>query len=193
MNSNKSELISRRAALIGGGVALAGGGALAGALGVVSVLPPLQAANPEWLYVPTPPNVVARMLELAKVTKDDVVVDLGSGDGRIPIAAAREFGARSRGVDIDPVRISESNENLKRSGVSHLVNFVQGDVFKEPVADATVVTIFLFPHVVLRLRDRLRSELKPGTRIVSHQFKFANWDPLKSEDIGSSSIFLWVV
>lgn len=187
------EVISRRAALIGGGAALATTGALAGAWTVANVKPPVQAANPEWLYVPTPPNVVTRMLELAGVTKDDVVVDLGSGDGRIPIAAATQFGARGRGVDLDPVRISESNENRRRAGVEHLVSFVQNDVFKEPVADATVVTMYLFPHVVLRLRDHLRRELRPGSRIVSHEFMFHNWEPHRTEEIGSSTIFMWTV
>lgn len=193
METKRLEMISRRTALVTGGAALASTAALAGAWTVASIKPPVQASNPEWFYVPTPPAVVTRMLEIAGVTKDDMVVDLGSGDGRIPIAAASQFGARGRGVDLDPVRISESNENRRRAGVEHLVSFVQNDVFKEPVSDATVVTMYLFPHVVLRLRDRLRQELKPGSRIVSHEFMFHNWEPHKTEKVGSSNIFMWVV
>jgi SAM-dependent methyltransferase len=195
MDRVDAPLFSRRSTLIGGAAALAAASASLGAMGILKVSSsvPKQAANPEWLYVPTPMNVVERMLELAAVTKDDLVLDLGSGDGRIPIVAAQKFGARGRGVDIDPVRIAEANSNLKNSGVGNLVSFVEGDVFKVPVADASVVTMFLFPHVVLKLRDRLRNELKPGTRIVSHKFMFHNWEPERTEVLGDSSIFLWRV
>ena len=193
MDRIEPALFSRRSTLIAGAFALAAASASVGALVATKMETPVQAANPEWLYVPTPMNVVDGMLRLAAVTRNDLVLDLGSGDGRIPIRAAQTYGARGRGVDIDPVRISEANDNLASSGVHSLVTFVEGDVFKVPIADATVVTMFLFPHVVLRLRDRLRKELKPGTRIVSHEFMFHNWEPQKTEVIGTSKIFLWTV
>jgi ubiquinone/menaquinone biosynthesis C-methylase UbiE len=137
--------------------------------------------------------VVDKMLELAAVTKNDIVLDLGSGDGRIPIAAAKNFGARARGVDINPVRIEEANANLKGSGVENLVTFVQGDVFEVPIADATVVTLYLFPHVMLKLRDRLRKELKPGTRVVSHEFMMGDWEPKQTERVRNSRVHLWII
>lgn len=193
MDQTQPALFSRRTTLIAGAAALAAASATVGAIAVSRTPKPVQASDPAWLFVPTPMNVVERMLQIAAVTKNDMVLDLGSGDGRIPIVAAQKYGARGRGVDIDPVRVSEANANLKTSGVESLVTFVEGDVFKVPVADATVVTMFLFPHVILRLRDRLRNELKPGTRIVSHEFMFHNWEPQKIEKVGGSTIYMWVV
>jgi SAM-dependent methyltransferase len=193
MDRSEPALFSRRSTLIAGAASLAAASASTGAFLVSKMDAPVQAANPEWLYVPTPMNVVDAMLRLAAVTKNDLVLDLGSGDGRIPIRAAETYGARGRGVDIDPVRVSEARANLQRSGAKSLVAFVEGDVFKAPVADASVVTMFLFPHMVLRLRDRLRSELRPGARIVSHEFMFHNWEPEKTEVVGTSKIFLWTV
>lgn len=186
MNSIAHGLITRRAALAGVAVSLA-------APAFAQTPPPVQAPNPDWLYVPTPPDVVEKMLEMAKVTKDDLVLDLGSGDGRIPIAAAKQFGARARGVDINPVRIEEANANLKGSGVEKLVTFVQGDVFEVPIADATVVTLYLFPHVMLKLRERLRKELKPGTRVVSHEFMMGDWEPLQTERVRNARVHLWII
>jgi cyclopropane fatty-acyl-phospholipid synthase-like methyltransferase len=188
---NQSVSLTRRAALVGGAVALC-----TPALAQVeapAVTQPSQAPNPEWLYVPTPHDVVDKMLELAKVTKDDLVLDLGSGDGRIPIAAAKKFGARGRGVDINPVRIDEANANLKGSGVEHLVTFVQGDVFEVPISDATVVTLYLFPHVMAKLATRLKAELKPGTRIVAHEFMMGDWQPQVTERVRHIRVHLWTV
>lgn len=185
MIRSQSGLVTRRAALVGA-ASLVCAPALAQS-------PPVQAPNPDWLYVPTPPDVVDKMLELGKVTRDDVVIDLGSGDGRIPIAAAKRFGCRARGVDINPVRIEEANANLKGSGVENLVSFVQGDVFEVPIADATVVTLYLFPHVMLKLRDRLKAELKPGTRIVSHEFMMGDWEPRTTERVRNARVHLWVL
>lgn len=181
-----SELMTRRAALVGAAATLA-------APAFAQTTSPLQAPNPDWLYVPTPPDVVDKMLELAAVSKTDMVLDLGSGDGRIPIAAAKRFGCRARGVDINPVRIEEANANLKGSGVENLVTFVEGDVFQVPISDATVVTLYLFPHVMLKLRDRLRKELKPGTRIVSHEFMMGDWEPKHSERVRNSRVHLWTI
>jgi cyclopropane fatty-acyl-phospholipid synthase-like methyltransferase len=186
MNRVEPGLITRRVALVGAAASLS-------LPALAQSSPPVQATNPDWLYVPTPPDVVEKMLELAAVTKNDMVLDLGSGDGRIPIAAAKSFGARARGVDINPVRIEEANANLKGSGVENLVTFVQGDVFEVPIADATVVTLYLFPHVMLKLRDRLRKELKPGTRVVSHEFMMGDWEPKQTERVRNSRVHLWII
>jgi SAM-dependent methyltransferase len=131
-------------------------------------------------YVPTPEPVVEKMLELAKVQKDDVVYDLGCGDGRIVITAARQFGARGVGVDIDPQRIKESNENARKAGVTDRVKFVQGNLFNVDLKEATVVTLYLLPEINLKLRPKLFRELKPGTRVVSHDFDMADWKPEKT-------------
>src|SRR5919109_1152283 len=126
-------------------------------------------------YVPTPERVVDKMLELAKVGPQDVVYDLGSGDGRIVIAAARKHGARGVGIDIDPQRIKEGRDNARRAGVADRVEFREGDLFKADIGDATVVTLYLMSSVNLRLRPKLLNELKPGTRVVSHAFGMGDW------------------
>lgn len=130
-------------------------------------------------YVPTPQEVVDRMLQLAVVKKTDVVYDLGSGDGRIPITAAKIFGARGVGVDIDPQRIAESNANAKLAGVSHLVTFKLEDAMKTDLSHATVVTLYLLSSSNLKLRPILTAQLKPGTRIVAHNFGMGDWQPDK--------------
>jgi hypothetical protein len=139
--------------------------------------PPTQEARDELdvPYVPTPTVVVARMLEMAKVTKDDVVYDLGSGDGRIVITAAQKYGARGIGYDLNPQRIQESNENARKAGVTDRVRFVQQDLFEVDLSGATVVTLYLLPDVNLRLRPKLLKELKPGTRVVSHNYHMGDW------------------
>lgn len=147
-------------------------------------------------YVPTPQEVVAGMLKLAKVTKDDVVYDLGSGDGRIAITAAREYGARAVGIDIDPQRIREANENAKAAGVTDRVSFREQDLFTADIGEATVVTLYLLPVVNTRLIPKLNKELRPGTRIVSHAFDMRTADgieikPLATQNIGGRNIFFW--
>lgn len=132
-------------------------------------------------YVPTPQDVVDRMLTLAGVTKDDVVIDLGCGDGRIPIAAAKKYGARGLGVDIDPQRIAEANANAKAAGVEHLVTFKLQDAMKTDVSGATVVTTYLLTASNLKLRPLLTSQLTPGSRIVTHSFGMGDWTPEKSD------------
>jgi len=132
-------------------------------------------------YVPTPQDVVERMLALAAVTKSDVVYDLGCGDGRIPIAAARIYGARGVGVDIDPDRIAEANANAKAAGVEHLVTFRLQDAMKTDVSPATVVTTYLLTASNLKLRPLLTAQLKPGSRIVAHSFGFGDWTPEKAD------------
>jgi len=132
-------------------------------------------------YVPTGHDVVDRMLSLAGVTKADFVVDLGCGDGRIPIAAAKKYGARGLGVDIDPVRIQEANANLKAAGVQNLVEFRLQDALTTDVSNATVVTTFLLSASNLRLRPILTKQLKPGARIVTNTFSMGDWTPAKTD------------
>ena len=143
-------------------------------------------------FVPTPERVVAKMLEVAKVGPRDVVYDLGSGDGRIVIAAAKK-GARAVGIDIDPERIREARENARRAGVTKRVEFREGDLFKADFSDATVVTLYLLSGVNLKLRPKLLAELKPGTRIVSHGFDMGDWKPTGTYSVGSSTVYYWVV
>ncbi len=156
--------------------------------------------KPEVPYVPTTDEAVQAMLKLANVTKSDIVYDLGCGDGRIVIAAAKTYGARSVGVDIDPVRIQEAKENAKKAGVEDLVRFEENDLFKADFHEATVVTLFLLPNVNLRLRPKLLAELKPGTRIVSNTFDMGDWKPDKEatlDDVDDFSLsrkfYLWTV
>ncbi len=127
-------------------------------------------------YVPSPYDVVNRMLTLAEVTADDVVYDLGSGDGRIVITAAQRYGARGVGIDIDPQRIAESNANAERAGVQHLVEFIEMDVMEADVSEATVVTLYLLSSSNARLRPILTRQLRPGARIVSHAFSMGDWE-----------------
>ncbi|CDM65346.1 SAM-dependent methyltransferase [Pyrinomonas methylaliphatogenes] len=159
--------------------------------------PPLglgqQAPHLDVPYVPTPPEVVDAMLRLAAVTKDDVVYDLGCGDGRIVIAAAKKYGARGVGVDIDPQRIREANENARKEGVADRVRFVQQDLFQTDIHDATVVTLYLLPDVNMRLRPKLWRELRPGARVVSHAFTMGDWEPEKTIDVNGRMIYLWTI
>ena len=132
-------------------------------------------------YVPTPQEVVERMLTLAGVSKSDVVFDLGCGDGRIPITAARKYGARGVGVDIDPQRIAEANANAKAAGVEHLVTFKLQDAMTTDVSGASVVTLYLLSASNLKLRPILTRQLKPGSRIVAHSFGMGDWTPEKAD------------
>ncbi len=143
-------------------------------------------------YVPTPHAVVDKMLEVAQVGPNDVVYDLGCGDGRIVIAAAKK-GARGVGIDIDEQRIREARSNAAAAGVADRVQFRQEDLFKTDFREATVVTMYLLTSVNLRLRPRLLAELKPGTRIVSHAFDLGDWKPLETHKVGSSTVYYWVV
>ena len=131
-------------------------------------------------YMPTHEKVVAEMLKVAKVGKDDVLYDLGSGDGRIVITAAKEFGTRGVGVDIDPDLIREARQNAVKAGVADKVKFIQQDLFETDIREATVVTLYLWPEINLRLRPKLLSDLRPGTRVVSHNHDMGDWKPLKT-------------
>jgi len=139
-----------------------------------------QQPLPELPYVPTPREVVVEMLKIAEVTKDDIVYDLGCGDGRIVITAASLFGARGVGVDNDPQLVKESWENARKAGVADRVTFFEKDLFQTDVSKATVVTLYLLPELNLHLRPKLFGQLKPGTRIVSHEFDMGDWKPDKT-------------
>ena len=144
-------------------------------------------------FVPTPPKVVDAMLKLAKVTSGDFVVDLGCGDGRIVVAAAKQFKARGRGVDFNPKRVQEAKANARQAGVSKRVEFVQGDFFYADLHDATVVTLYLLSSVNLKLRPKLLRELKVGSRIVSHGFDMGDWKADKTEEKEGRILRLWTV
>lgn len=144
-------------------------------------------------YVPTRQNVVEAMLSLAKVKKDDVVYDLGCGDGRIVITSAKLYGTKGVGIDIDPQRIKEANENATKENVAEQVSFIEGDLFKQDFSKATVVTLYLLPEINERLRPILLKQLKPGTRIVSHAFRMGNWKPEQEITIDNTMIYLWTV
>jgi hypothetical protein len=169
---------------------------LATAAAVAQPLKPLDK-KPEVPYVPTRERVVDEMLKVARVGKNDVLYDLGSGDGRIPITAAKRFGTRGVGVDIDPDRVTEARANAAREGVADRVKFLQQDLFETDIKDATVVTLYLLPDVNLRLRPKLLSELKPGTRVVSHNYDMGDWKPVKTITVklpeGDHTVYFWVV
>jgi hypothetical protein len=149
--------------------------------------------TPDVIYVPTPQDVVDGMLKMADVKAGDVVYDLGSGDGRIPITAVQKFGAvRAIGIDIDPQRIKEANENAVKAGVTDKVKFLNQDLFTTDFSEATVITLYLLTSLNQKLRPQLL-ELKPGTRIVSHAFDMGDWVPEKTERIGGSTIYFWTV
>jgi len=157
--------------------------------------------EPDVAYVPTTEGAVEAMLQLANVKKTDIVYDLGCGDGRIVIAAAKTFGAHGVGIDIDPVRINEARENAKRAGVENLVRFEVNDLFKADIHDATVVMLFLLSRINLKLRPKLLADLKPGTRVVSNTFDMGDWKPYKQATVGdpaealslSHKLYLWLV
>jgi ribosomal protein L11 methylase PrmA len=148
---------------------------------------------PDVHWEPSPPEVVTTMLELAGVRKDDIVYDLGCGDGRIVIAAARDFGARGVGIDIDPVRIAESKENASKAGVTSRVEFREEDLFEADFHQATVVTLFLWPELNLKLRPALIRQLKPGTRILSYMHDMGDWPPEKERVVNGRHIYLWTI
>jgi len=145
-------------------------------------------------YVPTSPAVVEAMLKLGEVQKGDILYDLGCGDGRIVVMAAQKFGvARGTGIDIDPDRIKEAQENARQAGVADHVRFIEKNLFDADFNDATVVTLYLLPEVNLKLRPKLLKELKVGSRIVSHEFDMGEWQPDKKVDIDSRVVYLWTV
>ena|SRR5690242_2162460 len=144
-------------------------------------------------YVTTPRPVVSAILKLARVKSSDIVYDLGCGDGRIVISAARLYGAHGVGIDINPERIQEARANARKAGVEALTRFEINDVFDTDIRDATVVALYLLPDLNLRLRPKLLQDLKPGTRVVSHAFHMGDWKPEKQETVGGSQIYLWTI
>jgi len=145
-------------------------------------------------YVPTPQDVVDKMLDLARVGKNDTLFDLGCGDGRIVVTAAKARGARGTGIDIDPVRIAEATENAKKAGVSDRVKFRVGDLFKTDFSTATVVTLYLLPNINAKLRPQLWKQLKVGTRVVSHAFDMGSeWPAEKTVEVDGRTIYYWTV
>ena len=157
---------------------------------------PSTPKEPDVPYVPTHEKIVAEMLKVAKVKKTDVLYDLGSGDGRIVITAAKKFGTRGTGIELLPQLVREARDNAQKAGVSELAKFVEGDIFEANIADATVVTLYLLPAVNMRLRPKLL-ELRPGTRIVSHNYDLGDWQPEKTIKInladGEHTVYYWVV
>ncbi len=163
---------------------------------LVLFLPPVFAQweeSGDVPYVPTPPEVVEAMLKLADVKSTDVVYDLGCGDGRIVVMAAKKFGARAVGVDINPERIKEAEANAKEAGITSRVRFQQGSFFDADIKEATVVTLYLLSSVNLKLRPKLLKELRPGTRIVSHSFDMGDWKPEKEITVDGRRIYFWHV
>jgi ribosomal protein L11 methylase PrmA len=169
--------------------------ALVGAVAAPAQAQQTQTATrtPDVIFVPTPQEVVDAMLKVAKVSKDDFIFDLGSGDGRIPITAAKVYGARAIGIDIDPVRIAEANANAKAAGVTDKVKFLNQDLFTTDISQATVVTLYLLPSLNLKLMPKLMKELKPGTRIVSHAFDMGDWKPEQTLNIEGRSVYYWTI
>jgi SAM-dependent methyltransferase len=154
-----------------------------------------QLRTPDVIWVPTQDPVVEAMLRLARVTKNDVVYDLGCGDGKIVIAAAK-MGARGVGVDIDPKRVEEANAAVKAAGVGDRVRIIHGDIFDPAIkiSEASVVTLYLLPSLNVKLMPRLKSELKPGTRIVSNSFDMGDtWPAEKTETVGSYTVYFWTI
>jgi SAM-dependent methyltransferase len=165
----------------------------AAAAPVQAQAPENKLRGPDVVYVPTPQNVVDAMLKLANVTASDVVYDLGSGDGRIPITAAERYGVRAVGIDIDPARIKEANANLAKSKAGDKVRFLNQDLFETDLSPATVITLYLLPTLNQKLIPKLK-QLKPGTRIVSHSFDMGTeWAPEKTEDVQGRMIYLWTI
>jgi cyclopropane fatty-acyl-phospholipid synthase-like methyltransferase len=176
---------------------------LAAAVAVPAAAPLLQLTQneaeaperrPDVVYVPTPQPVVDGMLELANVKKGDVLYDLGSGDGRIPVTAAKTYGIRAVGIDIDPKRIAEARANAREAGVTDRVTFRRADLFQSDISEASVVTLYLLQSLNEKLRPKLLAELKPGTRVVSHAFSMGEeWEPEETRQINGSTIYLWTI
>jgi SAM-dependent methyltransferase len=152
---------------------------------------------PDVPYEPTPQHIVVQMIELAQLRPNEVIYDLGCGDGRIVITAAREYGAQGVCVDIDPARIRDSRANAAKAGVAEWIRFVQQDLFETDLRDANVVTLFLWPSINLKLRPKLLRELKPGTRVVSYVHSMGDWKPDKTLDVqgahGPRKVYLWTI
>lgn len=194
MNPSKSSLVAASCL----GIVLACAPALAEPVHPSAPIQLAQALErpsrqPDVPFVPTAPEVVDAMLRLANVGKNDVIYDLGSGDGRIVITAAQRFGTRGVGVDINPLRVREARENARRAGVQDKVEFRQQDLFDTNVSQATVVALYLLPDVNMRLRPKLLEQLRPGTRVVSHNYDMGDWRADQTEKVGGHTVYLWTI
>ncbi len=169
---------------------IAGLGAL-GLYGLAGAQESGALRGPDVIFVPTPNEVVDMMLKMAGVTKKDTVYDLGCGDGRIVITAAQKFGARGVGIDIDPERVREATDNVRKAAVADRVKIVRGDLFQADISPATVVTLYLLTDLNLKLRPKLMKDLKPGTRVVSHAFNMGDWQPERTAEVGGAQVYLW--
>ena len=154
--------------------------------------PTVGQAGKDVIWAPTPPELVEKMLRMAKITPEDFVIDLGSGDGRIAIAAAKKFGARAQGIEYNPDMVALSNREAKRQGVADKVRFVKADIFQSDFSQASIITMYLLPDLNLKLRPKIL-DLKPGTRVVSHQFSMEEWQPDETAEIDSRLAYLWIV
>jgi len=160
---------------------------------LIGFLPSVWALGQDVVYVPTQQVVVDAMLKLADVQKSDIVYDLGCGDGRMVITAARTYGTKGKGIDIDPQRIKEANENAQNAGLTDKVEFVLGNLFEADVSEASVVTLYLLESLNLKLRPKLLEQLKPGSRVVSNTFNMGDWVPDKVEYVEGYTIYLWTI
>ena len=149
-------------------------------------------AGKDVVWIPTPDALVIKMLEAVKTTKDDVVYDLGSGDGKIPIAAAKEYGAKAVGIEYNPEMAELARRNVKRAGVGNLVSIITGDIFVEDFSKATVVTMYLLPTLNVKLRPTIL-KMKPGTRVTSHQFDMGEWEPDQQLKVETRDAYVWIV
>lgn len=154
--------------------------------------PVVGQAGKDVIWVPTPPFLVERMLRMAQATAQDTVIDLGSGDGRIAIAAARDFGARSMGLEYNPDMVALSRREADKAGVGGRVTFREADIYKTDFSDASVLTMYLLPNINLDLRPTIL-RMKPGTRVVSHQFTMGDWSPDDTSDLSGRMAYLWIV
>src|SRR3989338_5098356 len=154
--------------------------------------PQVGQAGKDVIWVPTPPEVVAKMLQMARIAPNDFVIDLGSGDGRIAIAAAKKFGARSMGVEYNPDMVALSNREAQRQGVADKVKFVKADIFETDFSQATIITMYLLPDLNLKLQPKILDQ-KPGTRVVSHQFNMGEWQPDETANVDNRLAHLWIV
>lgn len=167
-------------------------GATTPSFGQQAAQPPLR--EPDVIYLPTPRDVVTAMLKVANVGRGDVVYDLGSGDGRVVIASVKDFrAARGTGIDIDPARVSDANDNASRAGVTDRVHFINQDLFETDLSDATVVTLYLLPWLNRKLMPKLMAELKPGSRVVSYRFDMGTWKPDQTLSINGQMIYFWTI
>ena len=155
-------------------------------------VPQVGQAGKDVIWVPTPPELVEKMLQMASITPNDFVIDLGSGDGRVAVAAAKKFGARSMGVEYNPDMVALSNREAQRQGVADKVKFVKADIFETDFSQATIITMYLLPELNLKLQPKILGQ-KPGTRVVSHQFNMGEWEADETANIDNRLAHLWIV